>query len=84
MKAQLCGAVPVVTASGALKETVQRGKLIEAQDIYTSKSAQSTFVSAVVDTLRGNHESRDEMIDWAYDRFSWSGIARDWHDHFPY
>lgn len=84
MKAQLCGAVPVVTASGALKETVQRGKLIEAEDIYTSKSAQSTFVSAVVDTLRGNHESRDEMIDWAFDRFSWRGIARDWHGHFPY
>lgn len=83
MKAQASGAFPIVTACGALAETVKWGDRIEAKDIYTNVYAQRQFVEAAVRCMLAPDESaRQRMIEWATKAFGWQEVAKEWDREF--
>ena len=83
MKAQVYGAIPLVTNFAALKETVKNGLKIDV-DIQTS-TGQKTYVEELVKLL--NDEKRQEeiripMIQYAKENFGWSKVAQKWDTLF--
>jgi glycosyltransferase involved in cell wall biosynthesis len=79
MKAQCAGAIPVVTETGALAETVQWGTIIKAKNIYTNSIAQGEFVDAVEQQLVAPDENqRGQMMRWAKAHFDWRPVAANW------
>jgi glycosyltransferase involved in cell wall biosynthesis len=72
LKAQEAGCWPVVTAVGALPESVVQGDLIDCRSIYSDRPAQQEFVGAVVTALReGKRALPVPGTDWA-------DVARAW------
>lgn len=85
MKAQAGGAIPVTTNIAALSETVQFGKKIKCNDIYSNEAAQNEIVDYVVDLLKNPHKQeriRKEMIPWAKQNFNWDQVVKDWNNEF--
>jgi len=85
MKAQAGGAIPATTNIAALDETVQFGKKIKCNDIYSNEAAQNEIVDYVVDLLRNPHKQeriRKEMIPWAKKKFNWDQVTQQWHQEF--
>lgn len=83
MRAQVCGAVPVVIPRAALDETVQFGhKILTARD---QAHFMEKFKDAIVKTLRkpaAQEKIRKEMMSKAPDMFSFSGLADQWIKEF--
>lgn len=81
MKAQAAGAIPIVTGTGALQETVKFGSKIYSDSIYFSRTAQLEFIEKVVEQLSGdNSAERRAMSQWALATFSWDMVAAQWED----
>lgn len=83
MKAQIYGAVPVVVAYAALKETVQHGVKIDG-DIYDQET-KDEFIKQVVGLLKDENkqeEIRKEMMPWAREKFTWTNVAKQWDKEF--
>lgn len=82
-KAELWGAVPVVTNYAALDETVQFGKKIKG-DIY-DKDTLEEYKQALIYALKHpkwQEEQRQKMMPWARDNYSWSKVAEQWSEEF--
>jgi glycosyltransferase involved in cell wall biosynthesis len=82
MKNQASGAIPVVCAYAALKETVQYGTKINVDndDIYDPK-IQEEFKEALIKALKDTEwqdETRHKMMPWAREHFSWLQVALQW------
>lgn len=83
MKAQACGAVPVVIDYAALNTTVQYGKKIDG-DIY-DRETKDLFKRVLIELLKSPEEQeiiRKDMISWALEYFQWSRVAKQWSDEF--
>ena len=76
LKAQQAGCIPVVTAVGALRETVRSGRAIECADIYSNPAGQASFVDALVEALLSERPSEPVMVD------DWSDVAARWVELF--
>lgn len=74
VKAQEAGCIPVVTNVAALKETVQSGMRVEADDIYTNKERQAKFVDCVITALES--ETKIEPVP----NTDWSDVAKQWNE----
>lgn len=72
LKAQEAGCYPVVTAVGALKETVQCGDKIRTQRIYSDQYKQEKFAEAVVLALQ------EEKTATPVPNTDWSDVAQQW------
>lgn len=82
MKAQACGAIPVVTNYAALEETVKNGAKVNV-DIRTN-DGQKEYVQALITALKNvewQDDIRKNMIPWARDYFSWRKVAETWDEH---
>ncbi|MGH9674374.1 MAG: hypothetical protein ACRD44_14435 [Bryobacteraceae bacterium] len=82
MKAQAAGAVPVVIALAALKETVRFG-FRTARD--SGEIAEKEWLEGLIEMLRRPEKQeaiRGPMMAEARERFSWDRIARQWRDEF--
>ncbi|MBO6574066.1 MAG: glycosyltransferase [Rhodothermales bacterium] len=78
MKAQACGAVPVVWNLAALAETVRWGACIEAGD-------REAYLQALIGMLQDpdrQEQIREEMIPGARAAFSWQAVAAQWSELF--
>ena len=85
MRAQIGGAIPVVSDYAALKETVQYGIKVPLDEPYKcrTKEWQETYIKALVDTFKADNEKmRQQMMDWAKKKFAWSSIAIEWDKEF--
>ena len=83
MAAQIYGAVPVVTNYAALKETVQFGKKVDAD--ITSVDGKREYLQEILAVLKDDkktEEERQQMIEWAKDKFKWSFVAESWKKLF--
>ena len=83
MKAQACGAIPVVTNFGALTETVKNGIKVDV-DIQTEEGQQE-YKEALINSLKNEKwqtETRKEMIPWARSYYQWSNVASTWDELF--
>src|SRR3990167_3088802 len=82
MRAQIGGAIPVVSDYAALKETVQYGVKVPLDEPYKcrTKEWQETYIKALVKVLNAdaNEGGRQEMMAWAKDKFAWSSVAAQW------
>ena len=77
LKAQIAGAVPVVTTLGALSETVQFGKKVDV-DIRTPEG-KSAFIECLVNTVYNQDEQeRLQMMNTMREKYSWSNITEQW------
>jgi 2-polyprenyl-3-methyl-5-hydroxy-6-metoxy-1,4-benzoquinol methylase len=83
LRAQVCGAVPVVTDWAALKETVQYGIKVEG-DIYEPevKEEYKTQLIALLKDADRQEEMRVPMMKWAKETFAWSKVAKQWDEEF--
>jgi glycosyltransferase involved in cell wall biosynthesis/tetratricopeptide (TPR) repeat protein len=86
MKAQAAGAIPVVCAYAALKETVQHGVKInvDESDIY-DPDIKREFKNQLVKVLnlgKTQEDIREPMTKWARETFGWSTIADQWNKEF--
>lgn len=83
MKAQACGAVPVVVNYGALKTTVQYGVKVDG-DIY-DRETKEAFKSELIALLK-DHERQAEirlpMVKWARKNLTWTKVAESWSELF--
>lgn len=83
MRAQAAGALPVTTCAGALRETVQWGRKLVAENIYTDADQQAEFVDAVVlSMLEADEDYRSAMIAWSDQQWRWRDVAREWTAEF--
>lgn len=83
MRAQACGAVPVVINYAALEETVQYGVKIDG-DIYESETLEA-FKQELIKLLKDEERQekiRKEMMPWAKDKYTWANVAKQWSDEF--
>jgi len=80
IKAQAYGCEPVVVNYAALKETVQFGRKIEG-DIYDQET-QDAFKKELIDALKNPmiEEKRQEMMNWAWNKYKWESIAKTWDE----
>lgn len=79
MKAQACGAIPVVTNYAALQETVKNGIRVDVD--ITDQEGQDEYVKALVSLLndeKKQEEIRNDMMTWAKKHFDWKYVASDW------
>lgn len=83
MRAQVFGAVPVVTNWAALKETVKYGIKVEG-DIYEPevKEEYKTQLIALLKDPQRQEEMREPMMKWARSIFPWSKVAKQWDSEF--
>jgi len=83
MKAQACGAIPVVTNFAALQETVKNGVKIDV-DIQTEEG-QEEYKKALITALKDEAWQKDvrpNMIKWARSYFPWTNVAAQWDELF--
>lgn len=82
IKAQAYGCEPVVVNYAALKETVQYGRKIEG-DIYDQET-KDEFKKQLIEALQNPMSGieRQQMMDWAQDKYSWKKIASQWNEEF--
>ena len=82
IKAQAYGCEPVVVNYAALRETVQYGRKIEG-DIYDQET-KDKYLAQLIDALKNpmSEEKRQEMSNWAKEKYTWSKIASDWDKEF--
>jgi len=83
MKAQACGAIPVVTNYAALQETVRNGLKVDVD--ITMEEGQDKYVKAIVGLLKDEKkqkEIRENMMTWAMDYFQWKHVAATWDTLF--
>lgn len=76
MEAQIAGAIPICSPTGALMETVQFGHLVKTPD---------EFVGALHKVFDRGHDLdtyRDDMSAWARKTFDVKTLARDWMERF--
>lgn len=86
MKCQAAGAVPVVCGYAALKETVQFGVKVnvDENDIYDPDTKRE-FKNQLVKMMKHKglmEDTREQMVKWARDKFSWTSIAKQWDEEF--
>lgn len=83
MKAQVCGAIPIVIARAALEETVKFGIKIPWERLSSALLAKFRF--ALLGMLL-NHEKQDairkKMMRESPALFSFEGLAKQWNDLF--
>jgi glycosyltransferase involved in cell wall biosynthesis len=78
LKAQEAGCYPVVTAVGALKETVQCGDKIRTQKIYTDQYKQEKFAAAVISALKEKKTGTPvPNVDWADVAKQWDAVIKE-------
>lgn len=80
MKAQACGAIPVVTGYAALNETVRSGIVIPGS--ASNPSVLGDFKNALIGILMDTEE-QDRIRASVLKRralFSWEAVAWDWHE----
>ena len=86
MRAQIGGAIPVVSDYAALKETVQYGVKVPLDEPYKcrTKEWQEIYISNLVEWLdpKKQEKIRDEMMTWAKSKFAWSEVAKSWSEEF--
>ena len=79
MRAQVCGAVPVVNNYAALKETVQFGEKIEGD--VKKEEIFHKYENKLVELLKDpawQDKIRKEMVLGAKEMFSWEKVAQKW------
>lgn len=78
IKAQAYGCEPVVINYAALKETVQFGRKING-DIYDDETKEE-YKKQLIDALLHpmSEEARQEMMQWAKEKYSWDKLAKEW------
>lgn len=82
MRAQVCGAVPVVNAYAALKETVKWG--VKNPGDVLNKATFDQYARALVELLKDPNRQekiRQEMMPKAREEFSWEGVATSWESN---
>jgi glycosyltransferase involved in cell wall biosynthesis len=77
LRAQLAGCVPVVVKQAALHETVRHGYSCD-DSIYFVKTLLEAMRNAEQITL----EDRKKMGEFVLKEYTWSGMARQWHELF--
>lgn len=86
MKSQAAGAVPVICAYAALKETVQYGIRIPSQgDEIFGQAKREEYGQALIRALLDHgwqEKTRKDMVPWAREKYSWKNIARQWDEEF--
>ena len=84
MKAQVAGCIPITTNVAALDETVHFGLKVDSKNIYTDKDAQAEWVQGAINILKNppTEDERQEMINWAKNRFNWDSVAKQWDEEF--
>lgn len=88
IKAQLWGAVPVVTNHAALKETVQYGKKLDGEimeNFALSPKLLKKYKEELILALKDEEwqkEQRKKMIPYAKDKYSWKEVAEFWNAEF--
>ena len=83
MRAMATGAVPCTTDFAALKETVKFGVKVEG-DVKDDKFYE-TYTKKLIKLLKTpdyQESIRKEMIPWARENLSWSGVAKAWQVMF--
>lgn len=83
MKAQACGAIPVVTNFAALEETVKNGVKVDV-DIQTEEG-QEEYTKALITALKNEEWQKDirkNMMPWARKQFVWKDVAVLWTELF--
>lgn len=82
VEAALDGVVPVVTALGALNETVPFGVIVEGDITHTE--VRKKYLEELL-ALMGNEGKRKKLaiqgMEWAK-KYSWVNIAKDWEKEF--
>ncbi|NNE69508.1 MAG: glycosyltransferase, partial [Rhodothermales bacterium] len=78
MKAQACGAVPVVYDLAALKETVRWGEMVPSGN----RAAYTRALIALLQDPERQDTTRREMMPGAKEAFSWTRIAEQWTELF--
>jgi hypothetical protein len=76
LKTQTAGCTPVVTAAGALPETVLYGNIVESKKIYEDQFKQGKFIDAVVEALES-----DEVGGGFDESWTWESVAKQWLGH---
>lgn len=83
MRAQAVGCFPVTSGFAALAETASEWDTgpTHPTDLITHDPARmDAFVEAAIAALISTDTTtRQEMAEWAKDRFSWAAVANDWH-----
>lgn len=81
VKAQEAACTVVATKVGALPEVIQKGWLIDCQDIYTNKKKQSEFIDAVVESIQSNGRSLGfaTLNDVNPLDIYWPDVAKKWN-----
>lgn len=82
MRAQVCGAVPVVNDYAALKETVKWG-VKNPGDVF-DKGTFDNYGIELIQLLRDpkrQEDIRKEMMSKAREVFGWSGVAESWENN---
>jgi len=83
MRAQVCGAVPVIISRAALEETVQFGVKVSVEG--DRPQILETYTQSLIGMLK-DHKRQDairvEMMKKAPDLFSFEGLARQWQEIF--
>jgi glycosyltransferase involved in cell wall biosynthesis len=77
LRAQLAGAIPVVIARAALKETVPFG-----YQCSNSQEYLATLCKALQHAEEISLEERKKMGEFVLDQFTWETIAMKWHHLF--
>lgn len=83
MRAQVCGAVPVVIPKAALGETVKWGVKVEkATDAAHFLEKFGDELIALLQDTKRQEKLRKEMMKKAPSKFSFKGLAKQWNDLF--
>lgn len=80
MKAQIAGAIPVVTDYAALKETVKWG--IKVAGDVKGQEIFGQYADKLIEMLKNpeaQEEIRKEMVPNAKELFGWSKVAKEWN-----
>lgn len=91
MKAQAGGAMPITTDFAALDETVKYGFKVHSlktrqnwaesyQYDFAMKGQDDFFVDKCLDLIRNFNNNREEMRNWAREKFDWREVARQWNN----
>jgi len=79
MKAQACGAYPVVTNFAALQETVKNGVKVDVD--ITDTEGRREYFKTLIEVLKDpkkQNENKQTMMKWAQDYFHWKHVAAKW------
>jgi glycosyltransferase involved in cell wall biosynthesis len=80
MKAQVAGAIPVVTDFAALPETIKEGVIIEG-DINDEK-VSTKFVEELIGLMKDDKRKEEIRSKLGNHDFSWDTVAAQWDEEF--